>query len=124
MGASDNVIRGGLTPKHVDVPELLNVLKIEPLDDPVTVPTELEPDRWCYDTPDTPFRLWRWDLDGTITHTSTGREMLLCTDGSTSDLGAGEVAYLSPDETVTLDGAATIWRVEECKLASSESEDT
>ena len=26
MGASDNVLRGGLTPKHVDVPELLAVL--------------------------------------------------------------------------------------------------
>src|SRR5690606_32332487 len=26
MANSDNVLRGGLTPKHVDVPELLNVL--------------------------------------------------------------------------------------------------
>lgn len=29
MANSDNVIRGGLTPKHVDVPELLNVLSFE-----------------------------------------------------------------------------------------------
>ncbi len=26
MAASDNVLRGGLTPKHIDVPELLSVL--------------------------------------------------------------------------------------------------
>jgi mannose-6-phosphate isomerase len=119
MGASDNVIRGGLTPKHVDVPELLQVLTIEPLDDPLTTPTEVEPGRWCYDTPETPFRLWRWDLTGSITHTSVGHEMLLCTDGSTDLLGTGEVAYLAPHETIALAGTATIFRVEECELATS-----
>ncbi|TPW73568.1 mannose-6-phosphate isomerase, class I [Schumannella sp. 10F1B-5-1] len=31
MAASDNVLRGGLTPKHVDVPELLTVLDFRPL---------------------------------------------------------------------------------------------
>ncbi len=31
MANSDNVLRGGLTPKHVDVPELLDVLHFEPL---------------------------------------------------------------------------------------------
>ena len=30
MAASDNVLRGGLTPKHVDVDELLSVLRFEP----------------------------------------------------------------------------------------------
>lgn len=30
MSASDNVLRGGLTPKHVDVPELLGVLDFTP----------------------------------------------------------------------------------------------
>ncbi|MDR0550812.1 MAG: mannose-6-phosphate isomerase, class I [Spirochaetaceae bacterium] len=30
MGASDNVLRGGLTPKHVDIDELLSILKMEP----------------------------------------------------------------------------------------------
>jgi mannose-6-phosphate isomerase len=30
MAASDNVMRGGLTPKHVDVPELLHVLDATP----------------------------------------------------------------------------------------------
>lgn len=29
MANSDNVLRGGLTPKHIDVPELLNVLNFE-----------------------------------------------------------------------------------------------
>ena len=35
MANSDNVLRGGLTPKHVDVAELLRVLDFTPLADPV-----------------------------------------------------------------------------------------
>jgi mannose-6-phosphate isomerase len=31
MASSDNVLRGGLTPKHVDVPELLRILRFEPV---------------------------------------------------------------------------------------------
>ncbi len=34
MAASDNVLRGGLTSKHVDVPELLSVLDFRELDEP------------------------------------------------------------------------------------------
>jgi mannose-6-phosphate isomerase len=34
MAASDNVLRGGMTPKHVDVPELLELLKFEAGDPP------------------------------------------------------------------------------------------
>lgn len=32
MASSDNVLRGGLTAKHVDMPELLEVLRFEPLE--------------------------------------------------------------------------------------------
>ena len=32
MGNSDNVVRGGMTVKHVDVEELLDVLDFEPLE--------------------------------------------------------------------------------------------
>lgn len=34
MGPSDNVLRGGLTPKHIDVPELLGVLDFRALPEP------------------------------------------------------------------------------------------
>ena len=51
-----------MTVKHVDVEELLDVLDFEPLNDPVVRPVEVEPGRWRYDTPDTPFVLWRFDL--------------------------------------------------------------
>ncbi|WP_022881574.1 mannose-6-phosphate isomerase, class I [Gryllotalpicola ginsengisoli] len=41
MAASDNVLRGGLTPKHVDVPELLRVLEFTPLPAPLLEPAPL-----------------------------------------------------------------------------------
>ena len=41
MAASDNVLRGGLTPKHVDAAELLRVLRYEVLGEPVRTPVVL-----------------------------------------------------------------------------------
>jgi len=38
MANSDNVLRGGLTPKHVDVPELMRVLEFAPLKPRVITP--------------------------------------------------------------------------------------
>lgn len=113
MGASDNVVRGGLTPKHIDVDELLDVMEIKVLDDPRTVASEVEPGAWCYETPAAPFRLWRYEVAGSFEHTASGREMLLCTSGSTTELGRGEAAYLAPHQRITLEGTATVFRVEE-----------
>jgi mannose-6-phosphate isomerase len=42
MGASDNVLRGGLTPKHVDVAELLSVLDFRALPVPRLAPTSAD----------------------------------------------------------------------------------
>ena len=68
MGSSDNVLRGGLTPKHVDVPELLKVLDPAPTAPAVVrpgsdgwYPTETDafavrglagPDRWVTSGPE------------------------------------------------------------------------
>lgn len=43
MAASDNVLRGGLTPKHVDVPELLGVLDFRPMPAPFLPGVEVGP---------------------------------------------------------------------------------
>ncbi|MGP5931034.1 mannose-6-phosphate isomerase, class I [Corynebacterium glyciniphilum] len=40
MANSDNVLRGGLTTKHVDVPELMKVVDFTPTPDPVELPRE------------------------------------------------------------------------------------
>ena len=41
MAASDNVLRGGLTPKHVDVAELMAVLDARPMPEPRIAPVEI-----------------------------------------------------------------------------------
>lgn len=50
MANSDNVLRGGLTPKHVDVPELLRVWDFTPVPD-ARVGTHHEGIELVYDTP-------------------------------------------------------------------------
>ena len=40
MASSDNVLRAGLTPKHVDVPELLEITNFTPMPPPLWLPSE------------------------------------------------------------------------------------
>jgi mannose-6-phosphate isomerase len=65
MAASDNVLRGGLTPKRVDVDELLTVLRFEVLDDPVLPATPVAPGVVTWRVPVREFALFRIELDGT-----------------------------------------------------------
>jgi mannose-6-phosphate isomerase len=93
MGASDNVVRGGLTVKPVDVDDLLHVLDATPLARPVLPPaTE-------YPLAGTPIRLLR--LDGPATHRSAGHELLVTSQGMTG--------YLPPDHTFDVDGGVTAY---------------
>jgi len=56
MTSSDNVLRGGLTPKHIDIGELMNILKFEPFAPQVISPPSCE--NWfCYQTPCAEFLL-------------------------------------------------------------------
>ena len=111
MGNSDNVVRGGMTVKHVDVEELLAVLDFEPLDQPVVRAVETEPGRWRYNTPRTPFLVSRFELgdDGRRLHTSAGRELLLWVSGDRH----GECAYVTDGDTVELLGPSTVFLVQE-----------
>jgi len=61
MANSNNVLRGGLTPKHVDVNELLKVVRFQGAD-PELVPAQGQPTgfgRSCYSTPVQEFELCR-----------------------------------------------------------------
>lgn len=111
MGASDNVVRGGLTRKHVDVEELLRVLRFEPLPDPVVVPVEAFAGRRHYPTPGAPFSVDRLDVDAIVRHTAAGRELLLCTHGDREPLPRGRTIYLGPGDSVDLSGPSTVFVV-------------
>jgi mannose-6-phosphate isomerase len=65
MAASDNVLRGGLTAKRVDVAELLKVLRFEVLDDPLLPAVEVVPGIQTWRVPIADFVLYRIEADGT-----------------------------------------------------------
>ena len=70
---SDNVVRAGLTPKHIDVPELLK-LTDPAVEVPVLEPRPLGGGLFVFDTPAPEFRLYRAELgDGEITLPGDGR---------------------------------------------------
>jgi mannose-6-phosphate isomerase len=87
QASSDNVLRGGLTPKHVDVPELLRVLDFR--SGPPVVLRGVPDGPWTrYDTPAEEFRLYRLDRVDTsdpphpVDVPDGGPRILLCTDGA------------------------------------------
>lgn len=119
MGASDNVVRCGLTNKHVDVDEMLATIVTDPVENPVLSPslavTTSTGKLWKFDTPGAPFTLWMHQIRGAETLIAPTRELALCGVGSTDLLRQGEVCYLSSGEEITLEGHATIFRVTEAQ---------
>ncbi|CQD08024.1 mannose-6-phosphate isomerase [Mycobacterium lentiflavum] len=90
MANSDNVLRGGLTPKHVDVPELLRVLDFAP-----TAEAQLRPHvhreglGLVYDTPADEFAVALLTLEGEhlghevdASPIQDGPQILLCAEGA------------------------------------------
>jgi mannose-6-phosphate isomerase len=62
MASSDNVLRGGLTDKHIDVDELVAVVRAEPMRPTVLAPRPVD-GLLAYDTPAPEFRLAHAELD-------------------------------------------------------------
>ncbi len=96
MAASDNVLRGGLTPKHIDVDELLAILDSTPGEVPV-----LRPDAgsWLAEYPVdiADFALRRVRLDGAArTVAITEPAMALVTAGDIVIAGADAVEHRIP----------------------------
>lgn len=109
MANSDNVLRGGLTPKHVDVPELLRVLDFTPTEasalKPLTTNQGIE---IVYETPAPEFAVSVLCLDGEqLGHQvdapmrHDGPQILLCTEGS--------VQLHAKSSVLTLDRGAAAW---------------
>ncbi|MEU0860575.1 mannose-6-phosphate isomerase, class I [Streptomyces griseofuscus] len=117
MANSDNVLRCGLTPKHVDVPELLRVVRFE-AGDPGVLRPEAAPDgEEVYETPIDEFRLSRYVLaEGGAAHdlTRDTPQILLCTAGSVRagehELGPGQSVFVPAGEQAVVSGAGTVFR--------------
>ena len=122
MAASDNVLRGGLTPKHVDVPELLRVLRFEVLADPVVRPEPVAPGVVTWPAPVAEFALHRVRPDGgTMELAVAGPRIVLCLAGGvTVDDGAGAVKLAGGEAAFAFAGspALVISGVGEAYIAS------
>lgn len=86
MANSDNVLRGGLTAKHVDVPELLRVLDFSHGELSVQHGEPVGPQETAYRTPAEEFRLtrleWAAGESTPVRLQSPWPQILLCTRGS------------------------------------------
>ncbi|WP_326560857.1 mannose-6-phosphate isomerase, class I [Micromonospora sp. NBC_01796] len=99
MAASDNVLRGGLTPKHVDIAELLRVLRFEVLEDPLLAPAPVAPGVVTWPVPVDDFALYRVRLDDALPEarlTVTGPRVLVGTSGAVTVRDAAGAVTVEP----------------------------
>ena len=109
MANSDNVLRGGLTPKHVDVPELLRVLDFTPADEgTLRTPTHRDGIELFYDAPAVEFATCVLMVDGDdLGHEidapsrHDGPQILVCTEGS--------VVVRAKSDVVVLERGSAAW---------------
>lgn len=115
MANSDNVLRGGMTPKHVDVDELLGVLDFS--DGPAN---KILPQRRgaleVWQTPAREFELSRARIDGEISVPVHAATIVLCTEGAlvvrdddgASTLSRGDSGFIrGSTRSLTLLGTGT-----------------
>jgi len=86
MTSSDNVLRGGLTPKHVDINELSNILNFTPFMPEVISPSSSE--MFYYNTQEKEFSLYFINGDGRPkTYTKNGHSICLVMEGEIQTCG-------------------------------------
>lgn len=121
MTASDNVLRGGLTPKHIDVPELLAVLDFAPVAVPYLTGDSLAPGITRFAPAGIDFALTRIDEGGKVL--ISGAAIALCTAGqfridgmrAGTTMERGDSVFITADEEELLfHGGGTVF------LASSQ----
>jgi mannose-6-phosphate isomerase len=119
LANSDNVVRAGLTPKHIDIPELLT-LTDPAVPVPVLEPRPLGEGVFVYDSPAPEFRLYRVELGGGETSLpgAGGPRIVFCVDGTAllrADggepaglaVGRGRSCFLAAEDgAVTVSGPA------------------
>jgi mannose-6-phosphate isomerase len=118
MASSDNVLRGGLTGKHVDLAALMEVLDFSDGRVPVLHPV-LGPGGLRYPVPVEDFDLTRCQLDaGSGTLTTRGPQVLLCTEGTVTLASAdgelvlekGQSAFVPAGAPLSARGPGLLYR--------------
>jgi mannose-6-phosphate isomerase len=123
MAASDNVLRGGLTPKHIDVTELLDVLDFTPIAPPRLDPEPVAPGVVAFRPDVHDFVLYRAEPGADATTDAArvaidGPAIVLAEGGGLRIRGAlgetrvarGDAVYVTPEEReLVIDGDGIAW---------------
>jgi mannose-6-phosphate isomerase len=117
MANSDNVLRGGLTPKHIDVQELLAVLNFTDGDLNILSPKNLTPGEAIYSTEAEEFVLSVIRINKAAPFSSPrdrSVEMMMCTEGevSVTDLRAGNITRLTRGISIIVPAAVEQYSIE------------
>jgi mannose-6-phosphate isomerase len=123
MAASDNVVRGGLTSKHVDVAEVLKIADFNELLEPRLTPKKLAEGLIEYPVDCSEFRIYRAEVSGKNLLADLdlpAGAMVICTSGevavSTSleereVIAKSEVVFASGAKKLSLSGSGTVFIV-------------
>jgi mannose-6-phosphate isomerase len=98
MANSDNVIRGGLTPKHIDVGALIKVVEFSPQEVRFEIPSETSPGVFEYPVRCSEFRVWRLEVQPALGEV----EVPASDSGRIAFLTAGHVECIADDGAIEL----------------------
>ena len=117
MANSDNVLRGGLTPKHVDVPELLKIVNFSPEPVRKVNPSDGVPGEKIYATPADEFQLSVISVangDPFISEKDRGVEIMICMEGEVriKDSGVNEPLLLTTGNSVIIPSSVGWYQIE------------
>lgn len=117
MANSDNVLRGGLTRKHIDTAELGRIVDFTPGAPTIITGVEEAPGLLRYPTPAPEFAIWRLASPAGLELPAAGAaRIVLVADGELTLTGASELiidagaaAFLPAGEAVTATGTGTAY---------------
>jgi mannose-6-phosphate isomerase len=120
LGGSDNVIRGGLTPKHVSAVELRAILSVQASTPAVVTPVASAEGGQTWPTPQPEFEVRRQQISAMARLAPSGPSVLLClegeleigdSDGSVT-LGPGESAFAFAGADLAVAGSGVLVRAD------------
>ncbi len=117
MANSDNVLRGGLTPKHVDVEELLEIISFKAGSSAITVPVPGKTCEKVYPAPANEFLLSEITVKASDSFTSGKRrsaEIVICIKGNAKikDVQTSEVLHLNKGKSVIIPSSVPQYIIE------------
>jgi mannose-6-phosphate isomerase len=116
MANSDNVIRGGLTTKHVDISELLRVVSFEEKAIELLVPEQAGKTEIYYPCAATEFLLSKIHVQNNNHFTSSqkrGVEIMICVEGNADiqDIASGKTTTLEKGTSVLIPAAVNLYQL-------------